>query len=213
LRDLEWFVTREAIAACVSPGRIELPPLSSLTYVAFLDFAGGSGGDSAPLALAHGERRGDQNISVLDLVREARPPFSPERVCADFASVLTQYGVDRAVSDRWGGEFPIEQMRKHGIAVEPSAKAKSELYGELLPLLNSGTAELLDHARLLAQLGSLERRTARGGRDSIDHPPGGHDDLINAACGALLAARLHASAMSEDERLACLRMGPPCLTS
>jgi hypothetical protein len=23
----------------------------------------------------------------------------------------------------------------------------------------------------------LERRTSRGGRDSIDHPPGGHDDL------------------------------------
>jgi hypothetical protein len=29
----------------------------------------------------------------------------------------------------------------------------------------------------------LERRTARGGRDSIDHPPGQHDDLANAVAG------------------------------
>jgi hypothetical protein len=27
---------------------------------------------------------------------------------------------------------------------------------------------------------------SRGGRDSIDHPPGGHDDLINAAAIALV---------------------------
>jgi hypothetical protein len=38
------------------------------------------------------------------------------------------------------------------------------------------------------QLISLERRTARGGRDSIDHPPGAHDDLINAAAGAIVTA-------------------------
>jgi hypothetical protein len=45
---------------------------------------------------------------------------------------------------------------------------------------------LLENRTLVAQLCSLERRTARGGRDSIDHPPGGHDDLANAAMGALL---------------------------
>jgi hypothetical protein len=62
------------------------------------------------------------------------------------------------------------------------------IYGELLPILNSGRAELLDHPRLTTQLCGLERRTARGGRDSIDHAPGGHDDLANAAAGALVAA-------------------------
>jgi hypothetical protein len=35
---------------------------------------------------------------------------------------------------------------------------------------------------------SLERRTARSGKDSVDHPPAGHDDLINAAAGALTLA-------------------------
>jgi len=29
----------------------------------------------------------------------------------------------------------------------------------------------------------LERRTVRGGRDSIDHPPNTHDDLANAIAG------------------------------
>ena len=29
----------------------------------------------------------------------------------------------------------------------------------------------------------LERRTARGGRDSIDHAPGAHDDVANAVAG------------------------------
>jgi hypothetical protein len=52
----------------------------------------------------------------------------------------------------------------------------------------SGTCELLDHARLLKQLGGLERRTARGGKDSIDHAPRQHDDLANAAAGALVLA-------------------------
>ena len=34
----------------------------------------------------------------------------------------------------------------------------------------------------------LERRTARGGRDSIDHGPGAHDDIANAVAGALVLA-------------------------
>jgi hypothetical protein len=44
---------------------------------------------------------------------------------------------------------------------------------------------LLDHPRAIAQLCSLERRTARGGRDSIDHAPGAHDDLANAVAGVV----------------------------
>ena len=62
---------------------------------------------------------------------------------------------------------------------------------DVLPLINSGKVELLDLAKLEAQFVGLERRTARGGRDSIDHAPGGHDDLVNAACGALLRAGSH----------------------
>jgi hypothetical protein len=66
-------------------------------------------------------------------------------------------------------------------------KDRSALYIELLPLLNSDRADLLDHARCVTQFCQLERRTGRG-RDVIDHPPGGHDDICNAVAGALVAA-------------------------
>jgi hypothetical protein len=59
------------------------------------------------------------------------------------------------------------------------------VHRDFLPALNSDVVELLDHPRLGAQLAALERRTARGGRDSIDHPPSGRDDLANAVAGAL----------------------------
>jgi hypothetical protein len=34
----------------------------------------------------------------------------------------------------------------------------------------------------------LERCTSRGGKDSIDHPSGAHDDIANAVAGALVVA-------------------------
>jgi hypothetical protein len=65
---------------------------------------------------------------------------------------------------------------------------KSDIYRDALPLFNAGRAQLLDLKRLINQLCSLERRTARGGRDLIDHlwHPGTHDDLANAVCGAFV---------------------------
>ncbi len=125
---------------------------------------------------------------MLDLVREVRPPFSPEQVVAEFADTLKQYGISTVTGDRWGGEFVREPFRNAGIVYELSSSPKSEIYQNLLPLLNSGKVELLDHPRLIAQLCGLERRTARSGRDSIDHAPNCHDDLANAAGGALLMA-------------------------
>ncbi len=77
---------------------------------------------------------------------------------------------------------------KQGVVYEPSDKVKSEIYLTCLPLLNSGLVDLLDDKRLIAQLCGLERRTARGGRDSIDHAPGAHDDVANSCCGALVRA-------------------------
>jgi hypothetical protein len=186
--DIAAFIPREAIDAVVAPGRVDLPRVARVEYRCFLDFAGGSGGDSATLAVAHTEHRDDVQIEVLDAIREIRPPFSPESACREFADVMTTYGIGRATSDKWGGQFPIEHMAKLGITVEPSAKPKSDLYRELLPLVNSRRVELPDVPRLTNQLASLERRTARGGRDSIDHAPGAHDDLANAAAGALVSS-------------------------
>ncbi len=186
--DIDTFMSVEAVAAVTVAARRELPPLPSIAYVGFLDFAGGSGRDSATLAIAHAVERDGQRVGVLDLVREVRPPFSPESVCRQFAAELRRYRITGARADRFAGDFPAEQMKKAGISVEPAEHSKSDLYLALLPLVNSRRVELLDLDRLRGQLTALERRTARGGRDSVDHPRGRHDDLANAVAGALTIA-------------------------
>lgn len=71
---------------------------------------------------------------------------------------------------------------------EPSEKTKSDIYKELLAPINSGAVALLEHEKMVRQFMSLERRTSRGGKNSIDHPPGAHDDVANAVAGALVIA-------------------------
>jgi len=79
-------------------------------------------------------------------------------------------------------------VRKQGTTYEATKRTRSDLYSEFLPLANSGLVELLDHDRTVKQLLALERRTSAAGQDSIDYPKHGHDDVINAAAGALLLA-------------------------
>ena len=109
----------------------------------------------------------------------------------EFAALLESYGIIRAESDKWGGDWGGEAFRKRNITVVPCAKPKADIYRELLPLLNAHRCALLDHPRLISQLVGLERRTARSGHDSIDHAPGGHDDIANAVAGALLLVGSH----------------------
>ena len=86
--------------------------------------------------------------------------------------------------DRYAGEFPRELFRKHGIAYELAKQTKSELFRDLLPLLNSGRIVLPRNDRLQGQIVGLERRTSAVGRDTISHPDRGHDDVANAVAGA-----------------------------
>jgi hypothetical protein len=81
-------------------------------------------------------------------------------------------------------EFPRELFRQHGIHYACAEKPKSDLFRDLLPLLNSERIVLPKSDRLVSQICGLERRTSRAGKDSIDHGPGGHDDLANAVAGA-----------------------------
>jgi hypothetical protein len=182
--DIVSFVSREVIEACIVPDRFELPRISTNRYFAYVDPSGGSA-DSMTLAVAHIEKSG---IVQLDAIREARPPFSPESVTQDFVTLLKSYAITKVRGDRYAGEWPREQFRKAGIAYELSEQPASDMYRDLLPKLNSRQVELLDLPRLTKQLCDLERRTARAGKDSIGHAPGQHDDIANAAAGALLMA-------------------------
>lgn len=176
--DIETFIAYEVVQACVGD-HVEMAPLSKQHYFAFVDPSGGSA-DSFTMAVAH--RDGER--FVVDATREVRPPFSPEAVIDDFSILLKTYHIARVTGDRYAGEFPRELFRRRGIEYCCSEKPKSNLFRDLLPLLNSGRIVLPKSDRLVDQLCGLERRTARSGKDSIDHGPGGHDDLANAVAGA-----------------------------
>jgi hypothetical protein len=105
-------------------------------------------------------------------------------VTAEFSRVFKSYHVTEIEGDRYAGEWPREEFQRHGVHYRIAEKSKNELYLELLPALMSAQAELLDNPRLNVQLTGLERRTGRL-HDSIDHPPGSHDDVANAVAGAL----------------------------
>jgi len=181
--DIADFVSRDAVEACVSLGVRERPYVAGVQYRAFVDPSGGAS-DSFTLAIGHaeGEKR------VQDAVREYRPPFSPDATCKEIADFLKgTYKIKAVTGDRYAGEWVVERFRKNGITYKHSDKTKSELYVEVLALINSGRADLLDHPKTLNQFCGLERRTSRQGKDSVDHAPGAHDDLCNAVAGALVA--------------------------
>jgi hypothetical protein len=180
--DIETFVSYEIVQACVGD-YLEMHPLSTLSYHGFVDPSGGSA-DSFTVAVSHA----DGERVVIDAVREITPPFSPDAVIEEYATLLKSYRVTSVTGDRYAGEFPRELFRKAGIQYECAEKPKSDLYRDLLPLLNSGRITLPRNERLAAQLVGLERRTARSGRDSIDHGPGMHDDVANAVVGAAAVA-------------------------
>jgi hypothetical protein len=187
--DVESFVDASAIAAVTAEKCFERTPdvdeegRPNYRYFAFTDPSGGSQ-DAWTLAIAHLE----EDIPTLDVARERIPPFSPAAVVADYSTLLRSYGVSDLEGDHYGGDFPRELFRQRGITYRTSEKSKSDLYKEWLPLLNAGRMNLLDLQRLKAQFCNLERRVERSGKDSIDHAPGGHDDIANAVAGVLVRA-------------------------
>jgi hypothetical protein len=188
-KDIETFITLEAVQAATVSGRLELPFQRNKEYSAFVDPSGGSS-DSMTLAIAHRVVEGDKVRAVLDCLREVRPPFSPDEVVAEFAKVIRRYQLTKCTGDRYAGEWVSQSFKNAGVQYVPSELSRSEIYSELLPLLNSRRIELLDNPCCLSQLTNLERRTGSSGKDTIDHGQGGRDDLINAAAGSLvLAAR------------------------
>ncbi len=208
--DLEAFVSADVVEACTVPGRHELPRLADVSYKAFCDPSGGSS-DSMTLTIAH--REGDRVI--LDCVRERRAPFNPDDVTREFSETLKSFGLCRVRGDRYAGEWPKARFEAHGISYEAEERPKSVLYGMLLPALNSGKVELLDLPKMAAQLVGLERRTSRGGKDSIDHAPGAHDDIANAVAGVVARLLLRGKLITIDaddlafEPLAACSEGSP----
>jgi hypothetical protein len=181
--DIADFVQREVVMACVEIGVRERPPqLGKFKYFSGSDPAGGS--DSMTCCIAHREGA----LIVVDALRENFSPFDPESVVDEHVKLLKTYNVRETYGDRYASEWVAQAYEKRGIKYNHVGAPRSSLYLNLLPKLNSKTVKLLDHSRSINQIYSLERRTSRGERDSVDHPKNGHDDLANvigAVCFAL----------------------------
>ena len=176
--DVSEYLPRSVIEAVVVPGRKELFPRGSIQYHAFVDLSGGRVEDAA-VAVAHKEGR----KVVVDLAKRYKAPFNPHEVVASIAGELRRYRVQRVAGDNYAADFVAQAFGSHGFRYKRSEKPKAGLYAEFLPRVCSGDIELLNDEVLVNQLAALERRTRSGGKDIIDHPKGGKDDLANAVAG------------------------------
>ena len=184
--DISDFLQRDVVESVTRTDPLEMPYYSGTTYIGFADPAGG-GKDEFTMSIGHqeGER------TIIDVVRAQRG--TPAAIVAEYAQVFKAYNINRITSDRFAGSWPADEFQKHGIKCEQSAKPKSQLYADALSRFNSGQVELPPDDILVNQLCNLERRTMRGGRDSVDHPVGQHDDRANAVCGLLAEANITGS--------------------
>jgi hypothetical protein len=190
--DISQWLPDDLIDAAVVAGRLELPWIVQLRncYTAFVDMSGGVH-DAAVLGIAHKEPGTRYEQCVLDQLHIAPAPHDPVEVARRFAAALQRFEIGHLIGDRYSAEWVASAFRAAGIRYEYCQLDKSAIYGEVLPLFSQKRVELLDDKRLLTQLRLLERRPRTGGRgDSVDHPPRAHDDIANAACGALWQASI-----------------------
>lgn len=185
LDDVTSFFPPELLEAATVEGRRELPPQPGIRYVAAVDPSGGTGADAFTLAIVHAEHRDGRPFMVQDVMRGWNSPrgekLALDGTVAEIAAVLARYGLYRVVGDRYAGEWPTQEFRKHAVAYEQADRDKSAAYIETEPWVTTGSIELLDHPELLREAGLLEKRLRAGGKKAlIDHPRGAHDDHPNA---------------------------------
>jgi hypothetical protein len=184
--DLQQFLDDATIDRSICAGVSERAPLSHLPNgtairrAAFADLSGGRH-DWAAMSIAHPD--GDR--AVQDAVRMVPSPHSPQVAIEQFAAVLKQYKLTTVTADGYAGNFATDEFAKHGINCVRSELDRSGIYLAMLPMFAAGRVDLLDHPRLIHELRSLERLVRAGGRERVDHPPSGHDDVVNASLGAL----------------------------
>jgi hypothetical protein len=182
--DISSFLDDALIDAAVEYSRpLELPPVRDTyrLYRAFTDASGGTGHDSYTICIGHKEK----DLFVADVVRGTQGMFDPQEVTKQYAALLKEYGVSSVSGDNYAAEWVASAWKNTGISYERSDIPKSQIYLNCIPLFTRGLVRLPDHAKLLRELRLLERQTHRGGKESVDHPRGGHDDLANAVCGVL----------------------------
>lgn len=187
-QDVSTYLAQDALERVIDAGVRERPPREKTRYFAFVDPAGGSGTDAMVLVIAHLEKVEGADLVFIDAIRERRPKFSPQSVVSEFSEVLRAYRIREIVGDRFAGEWAREPFSRLGFSYRLADRSKSDLYRDLLPVINSCACRFIDDDRLKGQLLALERRVGRRGDDVIDHPPHQQDDIANACAGAICIA-------------------------
>ncbi len=174
--DIDSVVSREELDAVTRSSPLTLPPVARTRYSAFVDPTGG-GRDEYTLAIGHSHK----GLLVVDLV--AGRKGVPADITAEYSKLLKEYGIRKVHADRYAGSWPSDEYAKHGITVVPSEQPRTGLYLDTLAAIRSGQVELVPDEKMILQFQQLERRTAAGGKENIDHRPGAHDDRANAVAG------------------------------
>ena len=181
--DVGSFLDSDLIERAIEAGRRERAPLPGVRYHIFFD-PSSMVHDWFTVSIAHKDPKTER--LVLDVCRGFKPPGNPAEVIKEISALTKLYGCFSGKGDKYAVGFVGDLFSKYGITYIHSELTKSEIYLESLPLFTTGQVDLLDVKQLTVQLMSLERRTSRSGKDSVDHPPQGFDDFSNAACGALV---------------------------
>ena len=169
--DIECFIKLHEVERCVSTGIDARPPLSGCRYRAFVDPSGGSN-DTMTLAIAHREDRQGRDRPGDRTQATVQPGVA-------WSSNSRQFSSCTASTQSLVIAMPVNGRANNFAGMASATRSRpsrrSDLYVAFLPLLTSQMVELVDQPRLIQQIVGLERRTARGGRDTIDHAPNGSD--------------------------------------
>ena len=183
--DLNAFLDDASIDAAIDYARpLELPQQPETAYHAFTDATGG-GPDTFTLCVGHVEKGSGR--FVCDLVRGSRGHDLPA-TAATFAQLAREYGCRTVTGDNYGKGWVQGAFLAAGVEYRRCQWVRSDLYLDGLPLFLRGQVSIPDHPDLVRELRLLERRTARSGKDTVDHGVGGHDDHANALFGAMSLA-------------------------
>jgi hypothetical protein len=188
--DASGYADVELIQALVDSGVVVRPPQPNIRYVSFTDVSGGVR-DSFTCGVAHLE----DGVAVLDCLLEIKAPFNPSDATWQVAETLKSYRLHTTTGDKFSAQYAVSAFAQCGITYTHSERDRSAVYADMLPLLTSGRCRLLDNPRLVAQFAGLRVHPSPGGKDRIDHGRGGHDDVCNAAAGALTFAAANRGAV------------------
>lgn len=184
----------------------ELPRMPHLhggriDYFAGIDVSGGRG-DAASAAIAHMDR----DKVIVDAYRKWPAPHDPIAIAREVSAFIGEYGLTAGRADQYAAEFARSAYREAGVELLDAPQSRSETYLSFLPLATTGRLEIPPGLELRQELLALERKTHPSGRDTVDHPPKGHDDVANAVALSAVFAFIPQSSKVEPVVIRSRRM-------